>query len=473
MQGLTKFSITRRIIFIVIGSQLLLITGLTAAALFLASSHLRKALDSELEGNVMSILALARYREVHPPTLKFDSELVPPSPDPTHPDIFEIRLADGSVLARSQKFPERVPQFGKAAEFNWLGVPYRAVALNSAQVLDMEDELKQRDRVTVIYGESLLPLQRNLEELGASIVGAGLLLLAISSTLVTWAVRRRLLPLRELAGQAGTISIRNWSFNAPEEARMVQELAPLTQAIETLLLRLQDSFRQQRDFTSDIAHELKTSVAILKSTLQSLLHRERSGEEYRDGLEHLLEDCGRLEDLLARMLRLARLDQMAEVGGPANAAVTELTSTCESAISRMQAVAGARNIKIELIHPKTNTTFVRAAPEDLELVWVNLLENAVRYSPAGKEIVMRISQNGGAKASISVEDSGPGIPKDDLPHIFERFRRADRSRARSTGGFGLGLAICKAVVTAYGGQIEALSNPAQGTKILVELPLQA
>ncbi len=467
------FSITRRVILIVIACQLLLITGLTAAALLLARSHLRKALDSELEGNAMSILALARYRETHPPQLKFDSDLVPPSPDPAHPDIFEIRLASGAILARSSAFPVDIPRFERVAEFKWLGVPYRAVTIQNVQVLDMEEDLKERDRVTVIYGESLLPLQRNLEQLGASVAGAGLIMLLISSAFVTWAVRRRLHPLRELAARAAAISVRNWSFHAPEEARGVQELVPLTEAIETLLLRLHDAFQQQRDFTSDIAHELKTSVAIVKSTLQSLLHKERSGEEYRDGLGHMLEDCGRLEELLARMLRLARLDQLADSGALPSSALTELASTCESAISRIQSIAAARDIKVELIGADRDTAFVRAAPEDLELVWVNLLENAVRYSPPGGRVFVRISRGQDGKASISVEDSGPGIPKEDLPYIFERFRRADPSRARSTGGFGLGLAICKAVVTAYGGQIQAFSNPDRGAQILVELPLQA
>jgi signal transduction histidine kinase len=261
----------------------------------------------------------------------------------------------------------------------------------------------------------------------------------------------------------------NWEFRPPPEASRAKELAPLTGAIETVLERLRDSFRQQRDFTSDAAHELKTSVAIVKSTLQTLLQRPRPEEEYRAGLESMLEDCGRLEDLLGRLLRLARIEQWAENGMNRKLGITEVTSTCEAAVSRIQALANARNIEIELIAPEE--VQLQADPEDLELIWVNLLENALQYSPAGSKVVIQVERNGGGSASVSVQDSGPGIPEEQLPHVFQRFYRGDPSRSRSTGGFGLGLAICKAMVTAYGGEIEAANRNGQGTEIKVQLPI--
>jgi signal transduction histidine kinase len=98
-----------------------------------------------------------------------------------------------------------------------------------------------------------------------------------------------------------------------------------------------------------------------------------------------------------------------------------------------------------------------ADPEDLVLIWLNLLENAVQYSPAGSKVKIRVQVKDDSVAEISVIDSGPGIPASEMPHIFERFHRGDPSRARSTGGFGLGLAICKALVDAYGGKIEAIN----------------
>ena len=240
--------------------------------------------------------------------------------------------------------------------------------------------------------------------------------------------------------------------------------------IETVLDRLRESFRQQRDFTSDAAHELKTSVAIVKSTLQSLLQRPRPEHEYRAGLESLLEDCGRREDLLGSLLRLARIEQWAENGINRKLGVTEVTSTCEAAVSRIQALAEARNIQIELVAPQE--VHLQADPEDLEVIWVNLLENAVQYSPAGSRVAIHVERDGGGTASVSVQDSGPGIPEEQLPHVFQRFYRGDPSRSRSTGGFGLGLAICQAMVTAYGGQIQATNRDGQGTEIRGRLPIR-
>jgi signal transduction histidine kinase len=320
----------------------------------------------------------------------------------------------------------------------------------------------------VLYASSLVDVHRRLIQLALFVAGMSILLLVISSSLVAWLVRRELEPLRELAVQAGAISIHNWNFRSTSDAGLASELAPLVRAIETVLARLKESFRQQREFTSDAAHELKTSAAIIKSTTQSLLQRPRTAEEYRAGLERLLEDSGRLEDLLERMLRLARIEQWTESGPPAQIGVTELKSTCESAISRIQALAEARNIEISLTGQ--DTIYLRADPEDLELIWVNLLENAVHYSPAGAVVTLHLQRNGAGWAKVSVEDSGPGISSDELTRVFDRFHRADPSRARSSGGFGLGLAICKALVDAYGGRIEAFNRSHGGTEVRVELP---
>ncbi len=463
------FSLTGRILATVIGCQLLLVGGLTVAAVLYAREQLGNAFDSSLEGRAMSTLALVRYSEDHPSILVFDPELLPPSSEAAHKDVFQIRKADGEVLARSDGFPPAAEsQTGRYADFSLGGVPYRSVVLRNVQVLDAEEDTPTpRERVTVVYGASLLEVQHEIRQLGVSVAGASLFLLLLASALVTWGLRRRLQPLRDLATTAEAISIHNWSFHPPQDARMARELLPLTTALETLVTRLEASFRQQRDFTSDAAHELKTAVAIVKSTIQSLLQRERTAEEYQEGIGRLRDDCRRLEDLLDRMLRLARVDQWAESGAPPSIGVAELTSTCEAALLRIQPLADSRQIAVELIGGAP--VYTRADPADLEVIWVNLLENAVQYSPPGSKVVLRI-ENGGATAHVSVEDSGPGIPPGDMERIFERFHRGDPSRARGTGGFGLGLAICKALVTAYGGRIEAANGLVAGAAFHVHLP---
>jgi signal transduction histidine kinase len=312
-------------------------------------------------------------------------------------------------------------------------------------------------------------MNRQLTHLAIYVAGTSLILLLGASVLAAWGIRRGLQPLRDLATQAEAISVHNWDLHLPADRAMASELTPLAGAISRVLERLQQSFRQQRDFTNDAAHELKTSVAILKSTLQSLLQKPRAEQEYRSGLGRSLEDCERLEDLLERMLRLARIEERSDRSVVQELGVTDLTSTCEAAIARMQRMAEAGDVKLELVASAPIQLW--ADPKDLELIWVNLLENAVQYSPPGASVVLRTQALSTSSALVSVEDCGPGVSPSELPHIFERFRRGDPSRARATGGFGLGLAICKALVEAYGGTIEAANRNGRGAEIRVQLPV--
>lgn len=299
---------------------------------------------------------------------------------------------------------------------------------------------------------------------------AGLGVLVAANSFVIWTIRRGLGPLRELSQRVGEISAQNWNFRPSPGAGMAKEHLPLAEAIDAALARLQTAFRQQRDFTSDAAHELKTSVAIVKSGLQVLLHRPRTQREYEIGLEELIEDCARLEDLLERMLRLARVERLHENGVRPKAASVDLSSTCEAALSRVHALAEQSNVALNF--ESSVSLVLLGDPEDLELIWINLLENAVQNSPAGSTVKMRVRLCADAMAQIAVLDSGPGIAPSDLPHIFERFRRGDSAPERSSSGFGLGLAICKTLVDAYGGTIKAMNLPERGAEIRVELPVQ-
>jgi two-component system sensor histidine kinase BaeS len=148
--------------------------------------------------------------------------------------------------------------------------------------------------------------------------------------------------------------------------------------------------------------------------------------------------------------------------------VIDVAATCEEAVERIRTLAQARNTSI---HLSTNGPVpLRADPEDLQLVWINLLENAVRYSPEGASVEVAVTRKDGDPARVIFDDHGAGIAAADLPHVFERFYRGDPSRTRATGGFGLGLAIAKALVEAYGGTITADSAPGKGTRMTVELP---
>jgi signal transduction histidine kinase len=468
-----RHSIKTRLIVTVVLSQALLVAGLLSAGLFYAHRRLLATLDEGMQGRAMSLAALVRYTEDANQRLYFDQALVPPPLDRAHPDLFAVWTEKSGFLAHSANWPaglEIPPDGPNHWNLAQAQVPYRGLRLFKVPVLDREaDVTSPPETLTIVYAAPMIRLQKQVWDAGVFIVLTGLLLLGATVLLTLWGIGRELLPLQQLAAQAALISSRNWELHPPEKAEQIAELRPLTESMTTMLARLERSFVQQRQFIGNAAHELKTPVAVLKSTLQSLLQRPRDSDEYRAGLEHALEDLERLEQLLQWMLRLARAEQWAHGALRRDLPVVDITATCEEAVERIRHLGETRNTTICL--SKDGAIPFRADPEDLQLVWANLLENAVRYSPPGGSVEFTVARGDGGSAQITVEDHGPGIPPEDLPRIFERFYRGDPSRTRATGGFGLGLAIAKALVEAYGGTITAESAPAKGTRMTVGLPV--
>lgn len=468
-----KTSIQRRLITAVVVSQLVLAVGLAFVALYFTRRQLREAFDSQLRGRAMTIAALVRYSEEEHPKLIFEDDLVPPPLEREHTDLFEVTGGDGHLIARSPDWPadlKPVPRQNRQhTNFDLGGVHYRAVFLQKLPVLDREPDIPVGDVLNVIYAS---PTEESTRALAYAAIGIAIgtaVLLLITVGLAVFGLRRSLQPLAELAGSASAVSTANWELDPSAAARNTKELAPLTQAMTTMLDGLHRAFDQQREFLANAAHELKTPVAILKSTLQSLLQRPRAAGEYRAGLEEALQDMARLEKLLHSMLRLARAEQWAAGSVRRDLQVIDVAMTCESAIDRLEPVARERNVKVEL--HANGAMPLRADAEDLELVWSNLLENAIRFSPAGGRIQVRLHANG-ACGTVEVADAGPGMSAEELTHIFDRFHRGDSSRARDTGGYGLGLSISKALVEVYGGTITPESAPGHGTRMVVTLPLR-
>jgi heavy metal sensor kinase len=465
-------SIKRRLIGTVVLSQALLAAGLLLAGVYYTHRRLVATLDAAMQARTMSVAALVRYTEDATGNVYFDNSLMPPSIDPSHPDLFAVWTERSGLLTKSANWPKglEIPAQGENHwNFNWADTPYRGLRVTEVPVLDREEGVSFRpQKLTIYYASPTIRLRQQVREAGAFITLVSLALLAATGLLSLWGIRRGLRPLQELADQAALVSSHNWNLRLPAGAEQIEELRPLTQSMTTMLARLEVAFGQQREFLGNAAHELKTPVAVLKSTLQSLLHRPRSSEEYRAGLAESLEDLQRLERLLQWMLRLARAEQWAHGALRRDLQMIDVVATCEEAVERIRHLAQARQTTIHL--SGNGLVQFRADPEDLQMVWTNLLENAVRYSPEGSEIKVTVGRNNGGPARIVFADQGAGIRAEDLPHIFERFYRGDPSRTRATGGFGLGLAIAKALVEAYGGRISAESSAGEGTRVTVELP---
>ncbi|HKS76183.1 MAG TPA: HAMP domain-containing sensor histidine kinase [Terriglobales bacterium] len=467
-----KFSLHKNLIVAVVLSQLLLAAGLVIVGASFSLYYIRSAFDVYLSGRARSVAALVYYRDDGIPGLLFNATKVPASPHEIHKDFYFVRSDRGNFEWHAPGFDphivDAIPTGTRFWNFRHGGRMYRAIVLRHVEILDTEPgEPLPLPTLTVIYAAPSMDIEHEITALAVAMGTTGILVLIPTLVLALWNLRRALKPLTELASAAGAISVDSWKFEPSTEASQTEELRPLIGAIQTVLAGLEAAFRRQREFLGDAAHELKTSLAILKSTLQSLLNKPRDREDYRRGLVMMSEDCERLERLLNRMLQTARAEQRIAKGHQTQIEPVDVASTCEQAIARLAQFAAERGIGIDF--SSTGEALARAEAGDLELIWLNLLENAVQYSPRGSVVSMKLQARDG-RVTVSVCDQGCGIDEGHLPHIFERFYRADSSRARATGGVGLGLAITKSLVDFYQGAIHVESKLGNGTQIYVELP---
>ncbi|MGA3133740.1 MAG: HAMP domain-containing sensor histidine kinase [Terracidiphilus sp.] len=467
-----KFSLRNRLIFAVVLSQILLASGLVFVGTSLSRHSIQGAFDIYLEGRAQSIAAIVYYPDNGKPGLLFNDARVPPSSQHGHPEVFLVKSDHGDFEKHTPGFDPHVfdgiPLGMRFWDFTMHGDRFRAIVLRDVAVQDTEEGVPlPLPRLTVIYAASTGGIEHQITRLGVAIGVVSLLVLVPTLLLVLWYIRKALVPLHDLATAAGAISVESWRFEPSQATTSTKELEPLIGAITTVLAGLESAFTRQREFLGDAAHELKTSLAILKSTLQTLLNKPRQIAEYDDGLMAMSRDCERLERLLNRMLQTARAEQRIADGHERRPDPVDLVSSCESAIAQLAQCAADKKIRIDFSAP--GEAIMRAEFADLELIWLNLLENAIQYSSHGSVVEVTCRVDSGL-TTVTVADHGCGIEPAHLARIFERFYRVDSSRARATGGFGLGLAIAKSLVTFYGGQIRAESWPGKGTRISVSLP---
>jgi len=468
-----KFSLKKRLIFAVVLSQILLAIGRVVVGTSLSRRSIQGAFDVFLEGRAQSIAAIVYYPDDGRPGLLFNDARVPPPSQYGHAEVFLVRSDHGDFEKHTPGFDPHafggIPPGARFLNFKMHGEKFRAIVLRDVAVQDTEEGVPlPLPRLTVIYAASTGSIEHQITRLGIAIGAVSLVVLVPTLLLTLWNISKALVPLHDLATAAGAISVESWRFTPSPAAASTVELEPLIGAITKVLAGLESAFTRQREFMGDAAHELKTSLAILKSTLQTLLNKSGQLVEFNDGLVLMNLDCERLERLVNRMLQTARAEQRIASGHEHRPDPVDLASSCEAAIAQLAQCAADKEIRIGF--SATGEVMIRAESADLELIWLNLLENAIQYSPRGSVVAVACRVYSGV-ATVSVADQGCGIEPAHLERIFERFYRADSSRARATGGFGLGLAITKSLVTFYGGKVRAESLPEKGTCITVNFPL--
>jgi signal transduction histidine kinase len=236
-----------------------------------------------------------------------------------------------------------------------------------------------------------------------------------------------------------------------------------------MLDRLEAGFEQERRFTSDASHELRTPLTALKGRIEVTLNRARSVTEYQETLGDLNQGVDRLIGLTNSLLYLARLDQ-AELQWESE--VLNLSDLLETIAESMEPVAELREINLHSAIPEA--IYIQGNLDQLTRLFINLVDNALKYTPRGGQVWLqmeKLGQDKDKKVLVAVKDNGPGIAPEHLPHLFERFYRAESDRASTTGGTGLGLAIAYEIARQHGGLLEIESQLGQGTTIKAKFPL--
>jgi signal transduction histidine kinase len=462
-------SLTRRLI-----ATVLLLEFISAGALIGASAiyewrtHLR-AFDIMLRGQADTLLGAVGDADDPADNVVLDMAgiAIPPR------DSYRVEDEKGRILGQSQlaippALLDRLTHGDGIVDANVHGRRYRLLRISALRVVDPgEAGGGVRHTIAVFYGAPTGRIRHEVEEAVRFYSITALLLLAATAAAMVWLMRRGLVPLRQLAEEAGKVSAADWSFHPPAAATETAELLPLVRAIETALARLERSFAQQRRFTSDAAHELKTDVAIAKSSLQLLTMRSRTAEEYQAGLELCFRDCMRLESTVQQMLTLARVEHANGSALEARPLSCSVADCLRTAIQQTASFADLRRVRVAL--RIDGDACVEIDERDCLLVFANLLLNAFQHSPAGSVVTVSM-ETAPEGATVVIADEGEGVPPEDLPHLFEPFYRADPSRARSSGGTGLGLAISKAICEKIGGSIAIDNLAGSGAAVTIHLP---
>ena len=434
-----------------------------------------RAFDVMLRGRADSLLGAVQDAEDLQDDVMLDGteKSLPPR------DIYEVWDQGGRILGKSQNFAgfdraRVVAQNPEPRRLARIKKGYRTIRVNGIRMVDPGDKGGGVPRsVVILYGSPTAPVWEEVWEAVEFYAITSLVLLALTGLLMFWLLSRGLAPLSELAAEAAGVSAVSWTFAPSDQAKNIVELAPLASALGTALHGLERSFYQQRRFVSDAAHELKTAVAVVKSSLQLLAMRPRTTLEYQTGLERCESDCGRIEGIVADMLTLARIEGETE-GEPigrdraSEETAAEAARVAERVVEQFAPMAEIHQVQVFVSAPPSLR--IRMEEAQLELLCSNLLLNAIQHSEPGG-LVTLAAKSTGAEAELQVADTGSGIDPELLPFVFERFYRSDPSRSRRTGGTGLGLAICMAIVQRVRGDIKIDSELGKGTTVLIRLPL--
>jgi two-component system, OmpR family, sensor kinase len=397
-------------------------------------------------------------------------------------DTYFVLLDDtGNILLSSLDLPAATnPRQSLTADFFSTETfqSFRTAALESGRLYTVHwrrDNFRGFVRTITVSGhtytlaalQSLRSQREMMQDVRDTFLWAIPVALLLASVGGYFLARKSLAPIAAMAAQARSMGAANLNSRLAV-ANERDELGQLAQTFNQLLQRLEASFEQQRRFMADASHELRTPVAILRGEAEVTLSKpERSSVEYRQTLSTLREESQRLAHIIEDLFTLARADAGQY---PLTLREAYLDEIASEALLRARSLALAKNIA--LVPAIESDLPIRADEALLGRMLLNLLDNAIKYSPARSTVTLTCRREGNNYV-LSVCDNGPGIPAELQPRIFERFFRADKARSRGegeTGGAGLGLSIARWIVEAHQGRLTLARSDSSGSTFTATFP---
>lgn len=322
---------------------------------------------------------------------------------------------------------------------------------------------------TVRVGMSLGMIDADLATLTRLMMAAGVAILFIAPLGGYFLAGRATRPLGRIISTAARLRPSHMEERLPIRGTQ-DELDQLSMTINRFLDLLRDYLQRNREFVANAAHELRSPLAAVQSSVEVTLNSDRTVEEYQDMLGEIADQCGQLRVLVNQLLLLAENDA---ARSQIKMAPVSLDHLVEKSVEMFRGVAEERGVQI--ISNLDSDVMIEGDADRLRQVINNLVDNSLKFTPSGGQVFVALVEDvPGRRAILKVSDTGLGINEGDLPHVFERFYRGDKSRQHQdqTAGNGLGLSICYSIVSAHNGTIRVDSCEGKGAAFVVTLPME-
>jgi len=430
--------------------------ALFAAGIWLAARHsLLASEDETLSQRAAAVLAVLNDDDPKDSVIEELTEYAKVTPEG---NLLAVRDESGRELLSTRGIALRWP-----AEIRGNSLETVPAGGHRYRVLAVSQPVRGH-RFEILTGTPLDGVENLLRRLRNLLFAMVPLVLLVASMGGYWLSRRALAPVDRITEAARVISIQNLSQRLDVPATG-DELQRLAETWNDMLQRLEGAVQRLSQFTADASHELRTPIALIRTTAELTLRRERSAETYKEALRQIVVESERTTRLVEELLVLARAD----AGLPALPMDRlELAPLVQEVCRQGRGLAEARQVQLSASMPD-GPVFVQGNDPALRRLFFVLLDNAVKYTPAGGSVTISVGCDHEV-ATVAVEDTGIGIEESALPHIFERFYRVDASRNREAGGSGLGLSIAKWIADSHGAEIRAESVAGRGSTFQVRFP---